>query len=81
MEFARRTVLNHNTGFADPISAFSALGEGSWDARRLDMKAGHALMLATGGGQPRIGGHTILCANIPTSNGYCHGLNGGLEIE
>ena len=32
-EPARKTVLNHITDLADPISTLSAFGEGSWDAR------------------------------------------------
>jgi uncharacterized surface protein with fasciclin (FAS1) repeats len=80
-ELARKTVLNHITDFADPISTFSAFAEGSWDTRRLRTKAGHTLTLVTGGGPPRIGGHTILYTNIPASNGYVHGLDGALEVE
>jgi uncharacterized surface protein with fasciclin (FAS1) repeats len=80
-ELARKTVLNHITDYSDPINALVAFQEGSWDTRRLKTRAGYTLTLVTGGGQPRIGGHTILYTNIPAANGYCHGLDGVLEIE
>jgi uncharacterized surface protein with fasciclin (FAS1) repeats len=80
-ELARKTVLNHITDFADPIGNLMAFGEGSWDTRRIRTKAGYTLTLVTGGGQPRIGGHTILYTNMPASNGYAHGLDGILEVE
>lgn len=80
-ELARKTALNHITDFAEPVSTFAAFREGSWDTRRVKTKAGYTLTLVTGGGPPRIGGHTILYTNIPASNGYCHGLDGVLEIE
>lgn len=77
-EYARQVVLNHITDFTGVINGFSGVGGSSSDSVRT--RAGYTLTLVTGAGPPRIAGYPITYMNIRASNGYCHAIDGVLQV-
>lgn len=79
-EYARKVVLNHITDYGEMINGFSGGREGNQEVQQVKTKAGYSLTLVTGSGAPRIGGYPIIYTNIRASNGYCHAIDGVLQV-
>jgi uncharacterized surface protein with fasciclin (FAS1) repeats len=79
-EYARQVILNHITDFGQMIDGFSGGREGNQELQQVKTKAGYTLTLVTGSGQPRIGGYPLTYMNIRASNGYCHAIDGVLQV-
>lgn len=79
-EYARKVVLNHITDFNRPITNLGGGSSGNSMSQTVRTRAGYNLTLVTGASLPRLAGYPITYTNIQASNGYCHALDGVLQI-
>jgi uncharacterized surface protein with fasciclin (FAS1) repeats len=79
-DYAQQVILNHITDYGQMIDVFSGGSEGNQMSQRVKTRAGYTLTLVTETGAPRIGGHPIIYTNIRASNGYCHAIDGILQV-
>jgi uncharacterized surface protein with fasciclin (FAS1) repeats len=79
-EYARKVVLNHITDFNRPITNLGGGSNSSSMSQPVRTRAGYSLTLVTGASLPRLAGYPITYTNIQASNGYCHALDGVLQI-
>jgi uncharacterized surface protein with fasciclin (FAS1) repeats len=79
-EYARKVIMNHITDYGEMVNGFSGGREGNQEVQQVKTKAGYTLTLVTGSGAPRIGGYPIIYTNIRASNGYCHAIDGVLQV-